>query len=145
MRHPATAWIAAGGKGAPLAPAESIATSHHPGGQESLQPPKEEVRDERRRQANRNKRAARRKRVLEDCDELNKLKGSKVSTTGGKGSSKGKAKDSNGAEICFSWAQGKGLCADVPVGGECKNKQKRSHRCQFCLSPGHRNDSCPQK
>ena len=145
VRHPATAWIAAGGKGAPVAPAESIAASHHPGGQESLHPPKEEPRDERRRQANRDKRVARRKRVLEDRDELNKLKGNKTAATSSKGSSKGKSKDSSGAEICFSWAQGKGLCADVPVGGECRNKQKRAHRCQFCLSPGHRNDSCPQK
>ena len=143
VRHPATAWIAAGGKGAPVAPAENIASSHHPGGQESLQPPKEDVKDERRKQANRDKRMARRKRVRDDRDELDKLRGNKSAPAGSKGSSKGKSKDSSGAEICFSWAQGKGACADVPVGGECKNK--RSHRCQFCLSPGHRNDACPQK
>ena len=145
VRHPATAWIAAGGKGAPVAPAENIASSHHPGGQESLQPPKEDVKDERRKQANRDKRMARRKRVRDDRDELDKLRGNKSAAAGSKGSSKGKSKDSSGAEICFSWAQGKGACADVPVGGECKNKLKRSHRCQFCLSPGHRNDACPQK
>ena len=54
-------------------------------------------------------------------------------------------KDKSGAETCFSWAQGKGVCADVHVGGECKAKVKRAHKCQHCLSPGHRNNACPQK
>ena len=145
VRHPATAWIAAGGRGAPMAPSETVAATHHPGGQEALQAPKEE-KDERRRQANRDKREARKRRVRDERDELHKMKSQKSgSNAGGKASSKGKAKDNSGSEICFSWAQGKGLCADVPVGGECKNKQKRVHRCQHCLSPGHRNDACPQK
>ena len=145
VRHPATAWIASGGRGAPVAPAEAVAASHLPGGQEVLHPPKEE-KDDRRRQANRDKREARKKRARDDREELNKLKGQRTSaSSGGKGSSKGKSKDNSGAELCFSWAQGKGACADVPVGGECKNKQKRVHRCQHCLSPGHRNDACPQK
>lgn len=145
VRHPASAWLAAGGRGAPLAPAETIAATHLAGGGEVLNIPKEDV--DRKRQANRDKRAARKRRWAEDREELHKLKNQKEGPgrAGGKGAGKGKAKDKAGAEICFSWAQGKGSCADVHVGGECKGKIQRAHKCQICLSPGHRNDACPQK
>ena len=148
VRHPAAAWTAAGSHGVPVAPAEAIAATHVVGGSDVLQAPKEE-RDERRRQANRDKRSARKKRQWEDREELRKLKSQRSDSDKGKGKGqnqgKGKSKDKTGAEICFSWAQAKGTCADVPVGGECRGKVRRAHKCQLCLSPGHNNSNRPQK
>lgn len=106
---------------------------------------------ERKRQANRDKRHAKKKRFRDEKDELQAFRaakdhGGRSSTgSGGKGSGKGKSKDKDGEELCFSWAQKKGPCADVPIGGECKCKVKRLHRCQYCFSPGHTNKDCPQK
>ena len=149
VRHPATVWIASGGRGAPIAPSEAIAATHLAGGTDVVLPQKED-RDDRKKQANRDKRAARKKRVRDEREELSNFRNQKSSTAhgppAGKGPGKGKPKvDKVGAELCYSWAQGSGTCADVPVGGECKGKVKRSHKCQICLSPGHRNDACPQK
>ena len=145
VRHPASAWLAAGGRGAPLAPAETIAATHLPGGSDVLETSKEDV--DRKRQSNKDRRAARKKRLRDDREELQRFRTSPSShgQAAGKGSSKGKSKDKGGAEICYSWAQGKGPCAEVHVGGECKGKIKRAHKCQHCLSPGHKNDACPQK
>ena len=145
VRHPASAWLVAGGVGAPMAPADAIAVTHLAGGTEALAVPKEEP--DRKRQSNRDKRLAKRRRQQEERTELAKLKGQRDSPghAAGKGSGKGKSKDKSGAEICFSWAQGKGVCADVPVGSECKSKVKRAHKCQHCLSPGHRNDGCSHR
>eukprot|EP00438_Fugacium_kawagutii_P032789 Skav211926 [mRNA] locus=scaffold1086:167314:168771:+ [translate_table: standard] len=152
VRHPATAWLAAGGRGAPLAPAEAIAAKHVAGGMDIMDPPKEipmDEKTERRRQANRDKRQSRKRRLRDEKDELLTLRLSKdgggKGGSGGKGAGKGKSKDKDGLELCFSWAQGKGPCADVPIGGECKCKVKRLHRCQYCFSPGHTNKDCPQK
>lgn len=118
--------------GAPLAPSEDIASTHLVGGSDVLQVPKEE-KDDRKRQANRDKRYARRKRLQDDREELRKLKSQKFDADKpqGKGQNKGKSKDKTGAEICFSWAQAKGLCADVPVGGECRGKVRRAHKCMM--------------
>jgi len=142
--HPAAAWLASGGKGAPLAPSETIAATHLLGGAEAMETPKEDV--EKKRQSNPDRRTAKKKRMQDERDELQKFRSASGGHghPGGKGSSKGKAKDKGGAEICFSW-QGKGPCAEVHVGGECKGKVKRARKCQHCLSPGHRNDACPQK
>ena len=144
VRHPASAWLAAGGRGAPLAPADTIAATHLPGGSDAIEAPREDT--DRKRQSNKDKRLAKKKRMQDERDELQKFRtmGSH-GHAGGKGSAKGKSKDKGGTEICFSWAQGKGPCADVHVGGECKGKVKRAHKCQHCLSPGHKNDACPQK
>ena len=67
-------------------------------------------------------------------------------TASQKGSGKGKSKDQAGNQLCFSWGSGgTSLCADVPPGGECKCKVKRTHKCQICLSPAHRNSECPSR
>ena len=42
-------------------------------------------------------------------------------------------------------ASGTGICANGEPGGACLQKIKRSHKCQFCLSPGHRNSDCPKQ
>jgi hypothetical protein len=146
VRHPASAWLAAGGRGAPVAPSDIIAATHLAGGTDVVNSLEEEA-PERRKQSNRDKRLARKRRLQDERDELLKLRHQKDGHghAGGKAGGKGKSKDKGGAEICFSWAQGKGPCADVVVGGECKGRVKRAHKCQHCLSPGHKNDGCPQK
>ena len=148
VRNPGTAWLAHGGRGAPRAPSEAIATTHLPGGAEALDSLAEEKdsRDGRRRQANRDKRAAKRKRAADQRDELEQLRsrggGSQAGQQKGKG--KGSGKDQSGKEICFSWAKGLGPCAGLAVGAECKAKVKRVHKCMHCLSPAHVNSDCPQ-
>ena len=149
VRHPAVSWLAAGGRGAPIAAAEAIAGAHFPGSEFSGGGAANPVDMERRKQANRDKRAAKKKRLQDQRDELQKLKSArKTEHTEGqqkKGGGKGKTKDQSGLQLCFSWASGTGPCADVPAGGDCKCQVKRVHKCQFCLSPSHRNDSCPLK
>ena len=69
---------------------------------------------------------------------------------GGKGKDKGKGRggkggsgskggrhsvDQNGAQICYSWNNGSGACAQVPVGSPCP--AGRSHACSICLSRAH--------
>ena len=102
---------------------------------------------ERRRQANRDKRIAKKRRVQEEREELNRLRAGAPRKIQGesKGSGKGKSKDQAGSALCYSWGSGKGPCADVPVGGECKCPVKRVHKCQFCLSPAHKNADCPSR
>ena len=148
VRHPAVSWMAAGGKGAPVAAAEAIAGAHFVGTESGPGPGGSDVVD-RKKQANRDKRAAKKKRVQEQREELQRLKAARrpeATVEGGKkGTSKGKSKDQAGLQLCYSWATGTGPCADVPPGGECKCQVKRLHKCQFCLSPSHRNDACPLK
>eukprot|EP00435_Cladocopium_sp_Y103_P054001 s826_g17.t1 len=150
VRHPATSWLASGSKGTPMATAESMTMAHFPGlpdGQDLESNGGE--RDERRRQANRDKRAAKKRRAQADREELTKWRSSnstgKGSNVGGKGKGKMKGKDQAGEEICFSWAKNSGPCAGLTPGSECKSKVKRSHKCQYCLSPGHTNEQCPNK
>ena len=50
VRHPAAAWVAAGSRGAPLAPDEKVAALHLPGGQPALEPLMEGYRADRRKQ-----------------------------------------------------------------------------------------------
>ena len=103
--------------------------------------------NDRKRQANRDKRLAKKARWQKEREELNRLRGGgKQKETGnheGKGKGKPKTKDQSGEEICFSFASGKGPCAKVSPGGACLGKVKRVHKCQFCLSPNHRNGECP--
>jgi hypothetical protein len=150
VRHPATAWLASGSKGAPMASSEALALAHFPGLAEGQEP---EVasndKDERRRQANRDKRAAKKRRAQSDREELAKWRSTpssgKGAGSGGKGKSKMQGKDQSGEEICFSWAKDNGPCSGLSPGSECKAKVKRAHKCQICLSPGHNNAQCPKK
>ena len=147
VRHPAVSWLVSGGRGAPVAAAEAIAGAHFPGMELSSAAAAIPEGNDRRRQANRDKRAARKKRLQDQREELRKLKSAKkteqAEPSQRKGSGKGKTKDQSGLQLC--WASGTGPCADVPAGGDCKCQVKRIHKCQFCLSPSHRNDACPLK
>ena len=146
VRHPAASWVAAGCKGAPLAPAEQVAAAHFPGGAEVLEPVIEDG-DARKRQANRDRRLAKSKRIKADREELDRLRSGRAEgrgSNGGKGKQTGKSKDQGGNQICYSYANGTGLCGDLAPGSECRQKVKRAHKCQHCLSPGHRNADCPK-
>ena len=148
VRHPAAAWLASGGRGVALAPAEQGALSHLPGGMEALEVEKEDLGEPRRKQANRDKRLARAKRLRSDREELDKLR--KLNHGGqaagaAKSRGKGKSKDQAGVQICYSFANGTGPCGSVEPGAPCVQAQKRAHKCQHCLSPGHRNSDCPKK
>ena len=132
-----------------MAASEAIAGAHCVG----VEPPPSHIASEaadRKKQANRDKRQAKKRRLLEDRDELARLragpqKAEVPKSDGAKGSSKGKSKDQAGNQLCFSWSTGVGVCADVPPGGECRGKVKRAHKCQICLSPAHRNSDCPSR
>ena len=153
VRHPATAWLASGSKGAPMASSEALALAHFPGLAEGHEAEGSSGdKDERRRQANRDKRAAKKRRAQADREELAKWrshppagKGAGGGGGGGKGKNKMQGKDQSGEEICFSWAKDSGPCAGLSPGSECKAKVKRAHKCQICLSLGHNNTQCPKK
>ena len=148
VRHPAAAWLASGGRGAALAPAEQISLTHVPGGLEALEVDKEETGDGRRKQSNRDRRLARAKRIKTDREELDKLRKTNaggLAAGSGKAKGKGKNKDQSGMQICYSFANGTGPCGSVEPGAPCLQAQKRAHKCQFCLSPGHRNSDCPKR
>lgn len=141
VRHPATSWLAAGGRGAPMASSEALALAHFPGlseGHETESGGGGE-RDDRRRQANRDKRLAKRKRIQSERGVV------ALQKFGGKGKGKGQGKDQAGEEICYSWAKDNGPCAGLAPGSDCKCKVKRVHRCMLCLSPGHNNLQCSKK
>jgi len=151
VRHPATSWLAAGGRGAPMASSEALALAHFPGlseGHETESGGGGE-RDDRRRQANRDKRLAKRKRIQSEREELSRFRSSastsKGGQAGGKGKGKGQGKDQAGEEICYSWAKDNGPCAGLAPGSDCKCKVKRVHRCMLCFSPGHNNLQCSKK
>ena len=143
VRHPAAAWLASGSHGSPRPPAEAMALAHHPG------PPVEhgdgDERSERRRQANRDKRSAKRKRWAAEREELTNFREQRSKGDFNKGKSKGKGKDQAGQEICYSWAKNVGPCAGLAAGSECRGKVKRVHKCMLCLSPSHPNAECPKK
>ncbi len=96
----------------------------------------------KKKQANRERRLAKRKRIAEEREELRTLK----SQHNPKGASKGKSKskDQAGKPLCFSWASGSGVCGKVQPGGECLGTVKRVHKCRLCLSPSHQDAACPQ-
>lgn len=137
---PASAWTAAGGKGAPVVASESAVISVLPGSSHVDSVEKEP--ENKKRAANRERRLAKRKRIAEEREELKTLRNSH----GGKGLSKGKtkSKDQSGKPLCFSWASGSGVCGKVPAGGECLGTVKRVHKCRLCLSPSHQDAACPQ-
>ena len=79
-----------------------------------------EDRTLRKRQANKDKREAKKKRWAAERDELQNFRSGQSSQQkyqGSKGKGKGKSKDQTGSPLCFSWASGSGPCADVPPGG----------------------------
>ncbi|CAJ1440971.1 unnamed protein product [Effrenium voratum] len=86
VRHPATAWMAAGGRGVAKTPVEEFTQMHAPGGEGSWEMPTV-VNDPKKRQANRDRRAAKKKRLGEERDEGNRGKGNagKAPKGGGKG------------------------------------------------------------
>ena len=130
-----------------MAASEAIAGAHCVG----VEPPPSHIASEaadRKKQANRDKRAAKKRRAQEPKGELQRLKFCRPEATAEnpkKGTGKGKSKDQAGLQLCYSWSTGTGPCADVPPGGDYKCQVKRVHKCQFCLSPSHRNDACPLK
>ena len=151
VRNPAMAWMAAGSRGTPVAPAEAIARAHFPGAQHGADPfeaPEETgEHKEKKRQGNRDRRAAKKARAAREREELIRLRGNNNhkdsgGQSGGKSKGKGKSKDQAGEELCYSWASGKGTCASVAPGAPCQAKTKRVHKCQYCLSPGHKNADC---
>eukprot|EP00439_Symbiodinium_sp_Y106_P026471 s8255_g3.t1 len=146
VRSPANAWVAAGGKGAPRAPEEAFTASVSAGG--SDQP---DAGGHQKRTA-KEKRAAKKRRIQADKEELKAFRAAaghsgKGKGDGGKGDKQGnlKAKDQAGDDLCYSWDAGKGPCADCPPGDACRGKVKRIHKCRICLSPGHRSVDCPQR
>ena len=133
-----------------MAPAEQAAMAHSPGVQDvGWETEHEPKTDGRRKQANRDKRAAKLRKIKADREELELLRNRGGSAGRGstqeKGKGKGKSKDQAGTQICYSFANGTGVCGSVEPGGACLQKVKRAHKCQFCLSPGHNNSNCPQK
>ena len=156
VHHPAAAWVAAGARGAPVVATEAAVLNMIPGGNKALTVEKESHQDvnsaSKQTLSNRERRQNKKRKQQADREELSRFRSSAASSgQGGKGQSqpkgkgKGKSKDQAGQEICFSWASGKGPCAEVPPGGECKCPVKRIHKCRFCLSPTHRDEQCSQK
>ena len=150
---PAAAWVAAGARGQPVVASEAAVKAHVPGLQDSVRdttPPGQDNMDPRRKQANRDKRAARKRKFQADMDELRNLRqglgGHKQQHAGGGkdsgGKGKGKSKDQSGTPICFSWASGTGVCGKLPAGAECASPVKRAHKCRKCLSPSHQDSAC---
>ena len=149
VHHPASAWTAAGARGAPVVASEAAVLEVIQGGQKVLDHGGDSNTSTHlsdRTQANRDRRHARKRRLAADREELARHRSSAASSSKpaaqSKGKGKGKSKDQAGLEICFSWSSGKGSCANVPPGGECKGNVKRVHKCRYCLSPSHRETDC---
>ena len=154
VHHPAAAWVASGGKGAPVVASENAILGTVPGGHLLLGHDGEDatVGIGKRTQANRDRRQAKKKRLAAEREELavfrkgnpgGKGRGGKGDREGPKGRGKGgKSKGQSGNEICFSWASNSGPCAGLGPGAECKCAVKRQHKCRICLSPSHRDDQC---
>ena len=127
--HFAVAWTASGGKAVPVAALEMIAgarAGHCPTSSRTSWSWRR--RRGSQEQANRDKRDAKRKRIQNEREELQRLRGDhrkdEHKSDGKKGGGKDKSKDQAGNPLCFSWGSGTGPCADVPAGGECKCKVK---------------------
>ena len=138
---PAAAWLAAGGKGAPVVASESAVMAVLPGSV-NVETVEKEPDVSRKKQANRERRLAKRKRIQEEREELRVIKAGQPAKGGSKG--KSKSKGQAGKPLCFSWASGSGVCGKVQPGGECLGSVKRVHKCRLCLSPSHQDASCPQ-
>ena len=141
---PAAAWTAAGGKGVPVVASEASVTAQFPG----LREESEDDRPAIPKEAKREKRLRKRRRVAAELQEHRSWKASRDKAPEGnlagaaKGKGKSKSKDQSGMPLCFSWASNSGACANVPPGGECKSSVKRAHKCRKCLSPSHQDKDC---
>lgn len=146
VHHPAAAWVAAGGRGAPTVATEAAILEVIPGGEEAMMD--DDDKASRRKQSNRDKKLAKKNRVRKDREDLKTFRGKahhQPAESKGKGKGKFKSKDQSGGPLCFSWDSNSGSCAGVPPGGECKAEVKRTHKCRICLSPAHRSADCPSK
>ena len=106
----------------------------------------------RKTQANRDKRQARKRRAMEDREELKKFRSGHGSSPAGeskfpsgKGQSKGKTKDQSGKPLCFAWSAGNSPCGHLAPGAECLGAVKRVHKCRSCVSPSHQEAKCTSK
>ena len=144
---PASAWVAAGARGAPVVATEASVKAHLQGVQDNVEH-LPETADHKKRQSNKDKREAKKRRLSADLQEFRNFRqnrrGGDKDPGGQKGSGKGKGKtkDQAGSPLCFSWASASGPCASVPPGGECLCPVKRVHKCRKCLSPAHQDDGC---
>ena len=148
VHHAAAAWVASGSRGSPTVASEAAIMAAVHGGTEAPRGDWDDAAS-RKRQANRDRKQAKKKRFQSEREELQRFRQGTGAgeTKGHKGKSggKGKSKDQAGSEICFSWASGVGSCAQIPVGGECAGSVKRVRKCRICLSPSHRDADCPKK
>lgn len=152
VHHPAAAWLASGSRGRPVVASEVALHAHLPGGSDLTM---ETAGDEgkKRSQANRDKRAARKRRLVEDREELKKLRSNHAGGSGheskghqgGKGQTKGKSKDQSGKPLCFAWSAGNAPCGHLSPGADCLGSVKRVHKCRICLSPSHQESKCTSK
>jgi len=154
VRHPAAAWMAAGGRGAPIAPDEKLAEVLKPGGAASVVAPvegpaastKRAANSELRRPSKKDRLRARRMNRQDDANPKEQWSSgapaSSSASGGGKGKSSGSGKgkqhltDQSGTQVCISWNKGFGECADAKDGSPCP--KGRAHKCLVCLSPAHR-------
>lgn len=151
---PALTWVARGEKGVPKTPLEEHAGEVLRGGADALKPELERNGaggDSPSVKKNHNKlrREAKKKRVLQDREELKqwrgKGKGKGDGKDGGrKGSGDGKSSGSS-SEACYAWNNGNRLCGGLVPGEKCLGKVPRDHRCTLCGSPGHPSRECPSK
>ena len=113
VRHPAVSWLAAGGRGAPVAAAEAIAGVHFPGMDYSHSASTGPGDSDRRRQSNRDKRAARKRRLLDQQEELQKLRRARSSSTQSRAKTKEAARARRRTRLAGSYAsvglRGRGL------------------------------------
>ena len=138
---PASSWLANGQRGAPRVATEEAILDHLPIG--TFDCDKEPGGGDKRRQANKDRRVAKRKRIAEEREELLRLRRGQTAPGGHKGGGKGKSKDQVGEPLCYSWAGKFGPCKDIPPGGKCACSVKRAHKCRKCLSPSHQDADCP--
>ena len=118
VHHLAAAWTASGGKGAPcIATAAADAVQGALGHEQELG---QGTSDSRRIQANRDGRQAKKRQTLGHRASAPSSSGKGAG--GGRGRGKGKSKDQSGLELCYSWASGKGHCADVAPEGSVRGR-----------------------
>ena len=152
VHHPAAAWMASGSRGRPVVASAAALLAHLLGGWD-LTVETQNDEGKRKGQANRDKRAARKRKLMEDREELRRLRNSPgnygghetKSNQGGKGHAKGKSKDQSGKPLCFAWSAGNSPCGHLAPGSECLGTVKRVHKCRICLSPSHQESKCNAK
>ena len=135
-----------------MAPEEKLATLHVPGGAAAIEPATEPRGGLSQRQRQRQTQKQRRTQAAEELRHYKEKEKGTRSDTGGsgdkgggkgrKGKSKLHSKGRDGKEICYSWNNKQGKCADTPPGKACP--AGRAHVCQRCLSDQRRASDCPQ-